>query len=1428
MKKIFLIPLLLLGFVASAQNIGADGKLKPLGDYPLIDLQHISGGYHIYLDTSETPNYLRIDSATVVLQLTDTTAYLYTDAAWIPVAGGSGTLGSVAWANITGVPAGFADGVDNVNDADNSITNEIQTMTSNEDTIFLSGGGGFFVVPVPDFYKVINNTTRPDGYYIGADAFRVYDTSGYEFYTPVDGNFAADGTFYLNGSDAVQITTSNTGRLARIKTTANTAGVGYEGLIEIDLTTREDNTVSYSGTWYMDSRRGITYGLSLPNNYQDNSLVPRSYIASMIGDSISGIPTATPNWNQVLGATTRDGSSYFPTNNFWVKDSAQVKLYSTNDMELKSDAQIYLNSTNNFVQSSVNNPSYSGLVAARVSEYDDGTDDYRGKFRVEAVTDSAGTTTGLLYGIEYNTYEGLFYWNGPNPHNRGNNWIPNWGTVTSVLDDSLNGYWKKSDTTDFLATKSNIANFITSEVDGSVTNELQTIDVYSLSENVLSLSLSSDGQATKTVTFADWDTDVNDDVVALEDLSDVRSFSQAVDDILQYTGTGWNAVGPYTFLNNFITGNEPAFEGWDKDSTNDRRVEYVLLTGNRQGLASDAGKIIVNLTTFNYQYTLPDIDSLDLLKHSIEFFAPNTGEIRVVPYAGDVLKNTENVTISSDTITIGGFVRRSASGVATMVSGADLAASYVTVTPSGNLVSTDAQAALLELQSDIDALASGAADGVSTSGSLDVGNQEIDVLVSSPGTNFSINLASLGTLVQFTNWDKDVNDDFSGDYNDLTNKPSFVGWDQNAADDFSGDYNDLTNLPSFTGWDADASDDFSGDYNDLINKPSFTGWDTDVSDDFDGAYSSLSGIPSTFMPDTFSIATRRYVDSSLALITDDQTATEVPFTPYSTLAATNVQAAIQELLDESGGTDDQVASEVPFTPYSTLAATNVQSAIQELLDEGGGASPDSSWNSITVTNEALIDSLKVTGGYLSLDGAAGYYGNGIDYVGSEIRIKQSGSIIAQFDNTSINFNRNTSFSTNAVQIGQMTFNGSTNAIYRSSWTNNKIDFSEGAQAIGGARNLIFQSGADGYTYNGSIINRIGTNSNGDIDALVVDSTGINATNVNLVDGGYFYLDGYGGANYFRQNGTTTEWWNQGVKKVEIGTNFNVNTTSAFTGAMSITNGTITLSSGYNVQWAGGNNRIQGAAGGVGGGGIDIYTGARMQAEFAAESFGSIKLHDDVTIDSTFTVTGVATFSGATSGISYTDLSNTAHTHTQADIIDLEHYTDSDIDGTEVAFTGWDKNVADDFSGAYADLTGKPTLTLDAITTTGSSTNNNITVGEITAQEFKSPTTQLTTTSYTVMSEDKGHKFWSVSQDCVVSFPTTLDTDAGLTMGDKFSIVDYGSANLKIDYNSGVTFLDYAGNSMIYGADFQVYDVILEFTGVADTYKIIGIYEAPAP
>lgn len=67
---------------------------------------------------------------------------------------------------------------------------------------------------------------------------------------------------------------------------------------------------------------------------------------------------------------------------------------------------------------------------------------------------------------------------------------------------------------------------------------------------------------------------------------------------------------------------------------------------------------------------------------------------------------------------------------------------------------------------------------------------------------------------------------FSGDYNDLTNKPEL----------FSGDYDDLTNKPTIPTKTSDLTNDsgyttFDGDYNSLTNKPAIPDSLSDLSED---------------------------------------------------------------------------------------------------------------------------------------------------------------------------------------------------------------------------------------------------------------------------------------------------------------------------------------------------------------------------------------------------------------------------------------------------------------------------------------------------------------------------------------------------------------------------------------------------------------------
>jgi hypothetical protein len=99
---------------------------------------------------------------------------------------------------------------------------------------------------------------------------------------------------------------------------------------------------------------------------------------------------------------------------------------------------------------------------------------------------------------------------------------------------------------------------------------------------------------------------------------------------------------------------------------------------------------------------------------------------------------------------------------------------------------------------------------------------------------------------------------FSGDYDDLTNKPTIPTDVSDLTDTtnllFSGSYNDLSNTPALFDGDyvnlTNTPALFDGDYTSLANTPSlFSGDYDDLTSKptlFDGAYSSLTGTPALF------------------------------------------------------------------------------------------------------------------------------------------------------------------------------------------------------------------------------------------------------------------------------------------------------------------------------------------------------------------------------------------------------------------------------------------------------------------------------------------------------------------------------------------------------------------------------------------------------
>ena len=107
----------------------------------------------------------------------------------------------------------------------------------------------------------------------------------------------------------------------------------------------------------------------------------------------------------------------------------------------------------------------------------------------------------------------------------------------------------------------------------------------------------------------------------------------------------------------------------------------------------------------------------------------------------------------------------------------------------------DVQQAIDSLKRDLNAVSEGAADGVATAGTLDVGNEEIDVTVAAPGSAFSIDLSAIETLGSFSGWDTDVSDDFDGAWSSLTGVPA--GFADNVDDIDDADA-DATNEGSLT------------------------------------------------------------------------------------------------------------------------------------------------------------------------------------------------------------------------------------------------------------------------------------------------------------------------------------------------------------------------------------------------------------------------------------------------------------------------------------------------------------------------------------------------------------------------------------------------------------------------------------------------------
>lgn len=142
--------------------------------------------------------------------------------------------------------------------------------------------------------------------------------------------------------------------------------------------------------------------------------------------------------------------------------------------------------------------------------------------------------------------------------------------------------------------------------------------------------------------------------------------------------------------------------------------------------------------------------------------------------------------------------------------------------------------------SNSDFLAKAVESGVGTGGSS--GGASVDVGINAPTSPSAGNLwlnTENGRLYIYINdgdssqWIQPAAPTFSGNYNDLTNKPVF------ATVATSGSYNDLTNKPVFT------ETGFDGSYESLTSKPDLSVYQLSA-DAFSGSYTDLTDKPTTF------------------------------------------------------------------------------------------------------------------------------------------------------------------------------------------------------------------------------------------------------------------------------------------------------------------------------------------------------------------------------------------------------------------------------------------------------------------------------------------------------------------------------------------------------------------------------------------------------
>lgn len=240
-------------------------------------------------------------------------------------------------------------------------------------------------------------------------------------------------------------------------------------------------------------------------------------------------------------------------------------------------------------------------------------------------------------------------------------------------------------------------------------------------------------------------------------------------------------------------------------------------------------------------------------------------------------------------------------------------------------------------------------------------DKNYESLTNKPDLSFFLNSSST------EEWDKNQADDFTGDYNSLSNLPNWgdsiklkqpdlspylrnsrtSGWDKNQADDFDGNYNSLTNLPDWSDSIASKQPDLSP----YLETNATDGWDKDALDDFNGDYFSLANAPNHV--DTITAV----LDTTTAFIRIEQ-----DDDPANELQTLSRAGQVISLSHEGGSVRDSILTEETvdlFVANNGFATKNMENERITNLAEPTNAQDATTKNYVDVVNSRVNTLLKL-------------------------------------------------------------------------------------------------------------------------------------------------------------------------------------------------------------------------------------------------------------------------------------------------------------------------------------------------------------------------------------------------------------------------------------------------------------------------------------